>query len=145
MAKPESRLQRRMRRALQAEFGGFWYKVWGGPYQPAGIPDLCGVVQPFVDDHNRYRVPGRPVYVEAKMPDGEVSAVQVERVRELADAGAVVCVATTVEGAVECVRSLLLHPERRFCLHCMAVAVVGAVVCTRHETRLFCATCRGQL
>lgn len=112
MSQPESRLQRRIRDALEREIGGYWYKVHGGPYQPKGLPDLCGVVR------------GRSCWVEVKMPDGEVSAVQVVRMRELMDAGAAVCVATTPDEAVEFVRVMLEHPHWRFCFRCMVPRVM---------------------
>lgn len=121
MSKPESRLQRRIRKALRAEFGGFWYKMWGGPYMPRGIPDLCGVVSTPYQPRTNPGVKGRAVYVEVKQEDGEVSAVQVERMRELADAGAAVCVATSVDEALERVAELLAHPRSRFCLSCLSV------------------------
>jgi len=41
--KPESKLQRRIKKALEREIGGFWRKVWGGPYQ-ATFLDLVGCV-----------------------------------------------------------------------------------------------------
>ena len=41
--KAESRLQRRMRKRLEEEFGGWWVKIHGSIYQ-AGIPDLVGCV-----------------------------------------------------------------------------------------------------
>lgn len=88
--KKESRLQLRIRQALEREFqGSFFYKVHGGPFTPSGIPDLAGVVY------------GRSVFVEAKRPEGEVSRVQHRRIRQLGDAGAIVCVATSVDEAIE--------------------------------------------
>lgn len=145
MAGPESRLQRRIRKALQAEFGGFWYKVWGGPFQPKGLPDLYGVVRPpgTVTHPDGVTTPksGRPVHVEVKTSDGVISAVQIVRMRELADAGAAVCVATTPEDAVRSVRFLLQDDRARFCLNCNSVRDVGAVNHDEHETWLSCAVC----
>lgn len=118
MAKAESRLQRRIRKALRAEFGGYWFKVWGGPFQPAGIPDLHGDFRPHPDDPNRLH-PGRSAYVEVKTDDGEISAIQVERMRELMDAGAIVCVATSPEEACEFVRLMVDDLQLRFCFGCL--------------------------
>lgn len=106
----ETSLQRRIRRALEAEFGGYWYKVWGGPFQPAGLPDL----------HGDAPVDGvaRSVWVEVKDPeDGEISAKQVARMRQLMDAKAAVCVATSPEEAVEFTRQALAG--LRFCFTCL--------------------------
>lgn len=106
MSQPESRLQRRIRRALERELGGYWYKVHGGAYQPSGLPDLNGTVR------------GRSCWVEVKEPDGEVSPVQVSRMRQLADAGAAVCVATTPVEACAFTRLMIEQPQLRFCLVC---------------------------
>lgn len=112
----ETALQRRIRRALEAEFGGYWYKVWGGPFQPAGLPDLHG-------DVPRDGV-ARSVWVEVKDPeDGEISAKQVARMRELMDAKAAVCVATSPEEAVEFVRLALAG--LRFCFTCLVPVRFG--------------------
>lgn len=43
--KSESRLQLRIRKSLEKEVGGFWWKVHGGPFQVAGLPDLIGSVE----------------------------------------------------------------------------------------------------
>ena len=42
VAKPESRLQRKIKEHLQKTFGGVWHKIHGGPFQAAGIGDLVG-------------------------------------------------------------------------------------------------------
>lgn len=92
--KHESRLQLRIRQSLETQFpGSFWYKVHGGPFTPSGIPDLAGVVY------------GRAVYVEAKEPDGTVSRIQRHRMKQLSDAGAIVCVATSVDEAITQIRA----------------------------------------
>lgn len=42
---PETRLQRRIQKALKKRHpNSWWFKVWGGPFQSAGIPDLVGCV-----------------------------------------------------------------------------------------------------
>ena len=38
----ESRRQRKIREALEKEVGGYWWKQHGGPFTPAGLPDLIG-------------------------------------------------------------------------------------------------------
>ena len=42
VAKPESRLQRKIKEHLEKTFGGVWHKIHGGPYQSSGIGDLVG-------------------------------------------------------------------------------------------------------
>ena len=45
MAKqPESRMQKKIHKHLKATVGGWWVKFWGGPFTPAGVPDLIGSV-----------------------------------------------------------------------------------------------------
>lgn len=42
MKQPETRLRVKIRKFVEKEFGGFWVKIWGGPFQEEGIPDyLC--------------------------------------------------------------------------------------------------------
>lgn len=64
MKKGESKLQRKIRRALEKEVGGFWFKVHGGPFQQVGLPDLLGCVQ------------GLYITVEVKFLKGITSPVQ---------------------------------------------------------------------
>jgi hypothetical protein len=47
MKKPESRLQARIRLALESEIGGYWRKIHGSPFQRSGIPDIIGCVEGF--------------------------------------------------------------------------------------------------
>lgn len=97
MSQPESRLQRRIRKALVKSVGGFWWKVWGGPFQPAGLPDLCGCVN------------GRFIALEVKRPGEEPSPVQRKRMRDLRSVGAIVAVVTSAEEAIEFVREALIE------------------------------------
>lgn len=99
--KAESRLQLRIRHALEGQFpGSWWMKVHGGPFQPAGVPDLFGVVG------------GRAVFVEVKLPTGRVSRIQWATMKRLGDAGAIVAVATSVDEAVTQVRAALAQCPR---------------------------------
>lgn len=55
--KPESRIVKKTLDLLRKEVGGFWWKVHGGMFQRAGLPDICGVCQ------------GLYIHLEAKHPD----------------------------------------------------------------------------
>lgn len=102
MSQPESRLQRRIRKALEREFpGSFWWKVHGGAYTRAGIPDLCGCVR------------GRHIALEVKRPDGTVSAIQRSTHRRLKRAGAAVAVVATPAEAIDVVHLALKRPRVR--------------------------------
>lgn len=95
-------MQLKIRRALEREFGGYWWKVWGGPFQPAGIPDLCGIVG------------GRAVFVEVKMPKGKLRRSQELTMAKLIKEGqAIVCVAQSVAEALYLVDLGLNHVVRR--------------------------------
>jgi hypothetical protein len=114
--KPESRLQRRIRGALEAAFlGSYWWKVHGGPFTPAGIPDLAGVVPMSVmteaDDFcaSHPRTIGHSVFLEVKMPGECASRVQLARMNRLRSAGAIVGVVTSVDEALDVVRKGLYH------------------------------------
>lgn len=94
--KPESRLQRRIRDRLEKEVGGWWFKVWGGPFQAAGIPDLLGCVD------------GIFFAFEVKMPGETPSELQKLVMRDMKrKGGAVVAVVETPEEALEIVREHL--------------------------------------
>ena len=65
--KPETRRQRRIQKTLKEKFkGSFWIKIWSGPFQIAGFPDLLGCVE------------GRFFAFEVKEP-GEVAKKHQER------------------------------------------------------------------
>ena len=84
---PESRLVARMLKALRAK-GGFWFKVHGGPYQVAGIPDIIGCYH------------GRFVAIEAKIPGNLPTQLQWLTLEQLTAAGARAGVAYSVAQAL---------------------------------------------
>lgn len=94
--KAETGLQRRIRAALERELGGWWFKVWGGPFQVAGIPDLVGCVC------------GMFFAIEVKTPTGEPSDIQIETIKRInAEGGGYAFIAVTPEEAVREVRQCL--------------------------------------
>jgi Holliday junction resolvase len=91
----ESRLQRRIRLALLEEFGGWWVKIWGGPFQ-SGIPDLIGCVQ------------GLFFALEVKTAKGKASTLQLETIHEIVTEGfGASTVVRTVKHAIQFVRDSL--------------------------------------
>ena len=94
---PEARLQRRIRKALEEEFPScFFFKVHGGPYQSAGIPDLIGCVN------------GRFFGLEVKMPGGKkATKLQAATLLKIKNAGGVAFVITSVEEAIGLVQETL--------------------------------------
>lgn len=98
---PESRLQRRIKKALLKAVGGWWVKIHGGPFQQAGIPDLIGCVE------------GLFFALEVKTPTGDTSEIQrftLKAIRK--EGGAIAKVVITPEAAVECVEDALRKAGR---------------------------------
>lgn len=97
MAKqPESRLQLKIRKHLEKTFkGSWWFKVHGGPFQPAGIPDLLGCVD------------GQFFAFEVKRPGKRPSAIQRKVMGIIQEAGGVAEVVYTPTQAEEYVRAAL--------------------------------------
>lgn len=91
-SKPESRLQEKIRKALERSVGGFWFKAHGGPYQARGLPDLIGCVEGFY------------VAIEVKVNTKKPTALQRATIKTIKRADGVSFVATDPEEAV----SLLL-------------------------------------
>lgn len=108
--KPESKLQARIRARLEKDVGGFWRKVWGGPYQACFL-DLVGCVN------------GLYFEIEVKMPKKRhnTSDVQDLTIEMVQLAKGVSGVVTSPEEAVELVRAALArakgssrpHPETK--------------------------------
>lgn len=74
---------------------GWWImKIHGGPYQPAGIPDLL-----LVKD-------GRALWLEVKQPGKKPTAIQEQRMKEIFTQGGSPCyVVTSREEADELMQS----------------------------------------
>jgi len=85
---PESKVSTRIMKKWR-EMGAFCYKVHGGEFQMAGIPDISGCYQ------------GVSVWCETKMPGNKTSLVQDVRINQLRASGAHVVVAYSVADAVQ--------------------------------------------
>lgn len=92
----ETQIKTKILKRLRNEPNGWFFKVFGGSYQVAGLPDILGVWK------------GWPLALEVKRPEtGRVSAIQLSVLRHLAKAGAVTAVVTSVED----VEKVLFIPE----------------------------------
>jgi hypothetical protein len=99
--KPETRLQRRIVKALKKAVGGWWAKMYVGPCQQAGIPDLLGCVQ------------GLFFALEVKVPGEEPSEIQIKTMRDIrTDGGAIARTVTSPEQAVRVVLKALERAEK---------------------------------
>ena len=96
----ESRLQRRIRGALEERFeGSFWFKVHGNRYTPIGMPDLLGCVE------------GYYCALEIKVLGKEPTPIQYTRMEQLKDAGAIVGWVNNVEDAVDLIRQSIREKQ----------------------------------
>jgi hypothetical protein len=101
---PESRLQKRIQDALRRQFGGWWFKVWGGPFTPAGIPDLIGCVD------------GMFFALEVKLPKkaSKPSLIQLETIRDIVfKGGGVATIVRSEEEAINVVTEALAKAASR--------------------------------
>lgn len=88
----ESRVQQRIRKQLKKEVGGWWVKIWGGPFQQSGIPDLIGCVE------------GMFFAFEVKRPEGKTSAIQISTMEDIIElGGGVTFVVTNAHEAIAAV------------------------------------------
>lgn len=98
MAKPESRLQRKIKAALLEAFpGSVWHKIHGGPMQNVGIGDLLGCVK------------GVYCNLEVKIRPRRATPAQLLEIREVRRAGGIAGVVYTPEQAVRGVKQGLLN------------------------------------
>lgn len=101
---PEAKVSTAIMKAWR-KMGAWCFKVHGSEFQPAGIPDICGVYL------------GRSVWCETKMPGNKPSQIQLYRMNALMNAGALCVVAYSVEQAVQ----MLEHIDASDCTHALNV------------------------
>lgn len=101
----ETPLQRNIKKALRKRWPhSWWFKQWGGPFTPAGIPDILGCCS------------GLFFALEVKVPDKKgrkksvTSTIQDETIDDINNAGGYACVVRSVKEALTFVeRSLEDH------------------------------------
>lgn len=87
--KRESRRQLKIRKGLEKEYpGSWWKKIHGGWFQDAGIPDLIGCVH------------GLFFGFEVKEPDGDLDPIQEENIADIKLAGGTAYEIETLEEAI---------------------------------------------
>ena len=83
----ETRRQRKLQAYLRKQYPGVWlFKVHGGPFQPAGLPDLIGCLPG-----------GRFFGFEVKEPKGEATDLQLETLADIRAAGGIAAVVVTTK------------------------------------------------
>ena len=85
---PESRLQTRIIRDLKNEVGGFWVKIWAGPFQKAGLPDILGCVDGYF------------FAFEVKTKTGKATELQLHTLQLITNAGGCARVVRSPEEAI---------------------------------------------
>jgi hypothetical protein len=105
-SQPESKLSRAIMSALRAR-GAWCFKVHGGPFTMAGVPDIIACVPVrLADDHPRETV-GLFVGFETKTPTGDdPSPIQQHQHDKIRAACGVVIVPRSVQDAVDALESL---------------------------------------
>ncbi len=98
---PESRLQRRVRAALKEEWpDSWWFKVHGGPFQRAGIPDILGCLG------------GQFFGFETKTPEGKgPTPIQNYEMGKIATAGGIIAVIRRPIEVISVVRQAISLPK----------------------------------
>lgn len=84
MPTPEQKIKKQIKDYI-TRIGGFWSIVQGGPYSKPGDPDLICCVD------------GRYIGIEAKTPTGKPTELQLQRGREIEQAGGIWILARSVE------------------------------------------------
>ena len=97
---PETRLQQRIQKAIRKAYpNSFFFKHWGGPFSPAGIPDLIGCVE------------GLFFGLEVKLPNekrSKTSDIQDETIADIVNAGGCAGVVRSPQDALRYIDSALL-------------------------------------
>lgn len=102
--KPESRLQRRIVKALKKAYPkSWWVKFHGGPFSAAGVPDLLGCVNGYF------------YALEVKNPGKlrTVTAVQSATIKIIQNAGGISCALTSPDEALAVVAAFEGSPKER--------------------------------
>lgn len=96
MRGPETRLRKKMEKALKAEWPkGYFRKIHGNQYQNAGIPDLLCCVE------------GLFIALEVKTARGETTPIQEFELKMIRNASGYVAVVRTVQEAIDAVREAI--------------------------------------
>lgn len=87
--------------ALRREVGGWWFKVWGGPFQQAGIPDIVGCCR------------GLFFALEVKVGRNKLEKIQIETIERIREDGeGIATEVRSVEQALKVVRDSLAEVGR---------------------------------
>lgn len=92
----ESRLVQRIRKALDQEFGGRFFKTHGGAFQESGLSDLIGCIEGYF------------IALEVKRPKGKrATEIQLAFIDDIKESGGYAAVITSVDEAIKTIRKHL--------------------------------------
>lgn len=97
--KLESRLQRRIQKLIREE-GGWPLKIHGGPFMPAGIPDLLACIG------------GIFLALEVKTDTGRPSEIQLAIIKKIKRAGGIAAVVSSTKQALAYIQKARRLSER---------------------------------
>lgn len=95
-----------MKKAKKAFPDAFFFKIHGGAYQKAGIPDVMVILS------------GIPIFIEFKKPGSDTTPLQVKTMIALENSGAYVGIAMSEDDGVGILKDALadaLHKENDTC------------------------------
>jgi len=104
LGKQETNLQKKIKKQLLNEFGGWWVKTHGDPFQRRGLPDLHGTIG------------GYSIWIEVKVPgrEKELTDLQAETLRQISEeGGGLAFMSTSPEHAKETVKNFLQRRRRK--------------------------------
>lgn len=89
--KSEAALQREIRKRLETELGGVWYKNHGGPYVSEGISDITGCLA------------GRFIAFEVKLPGREKTLTRLQQkfINRVNEAGGIAGMVTSYQQCLD--------------------------------------------
>lgn len=101
MGKPETRLTKSIVEALRDDFPqSFFFKVLGGAFSLAGIPDLVGCID------------GRFVALEVKTDKGKPSKIQLYIIECIKNAGGIAGVVRSYDDVLDLLYLYQIKPKR---------------------------------
>lgn len=100
--KPETKVVKDIREALDKYYPGFYFKTHGGPFQMAGLPDIIGLHK------------GRFIGIEVKVPGKEanLTPIQIKVLGKIKAAGGIAFMSTGAEDTIKKIRRELKHDRK---------------------------------
>ena len=99
----EKTIETAIRKMIKTEFDAISFKIHGGPFMAAGLPDIVAVIPEhhtvFGSDPKSHHYPACIWWLEVKVPGGKLTKIQDFMIQNLKAHGANVAVVHSVEEA----------------------------------------------